>query len=214
MSAISAIAGSIVMALMVQGPANLQLSEIAKVPPPNVIPKGTVFLIQLTAKLSTKTLKEGDGVYGITAHPITVNNEIVVPVGSWVSGKITQVQRPGKVKGKAGLALSFQTLILTSGSTIPLYASLKGSSEATTPAKATRRRVQRGDDAITVAEDGCCTCCDRRACEWTERSTRWSGAGAAVDWQTVLLTPGKDIVLTAARLWKSFSIVLSSRRSK
>jgi hypothetical protein len=38
MSAISAIAGSIVLALMVQGPANLQLSEIAKIPPPNVIP--------------------------------------------------------------------------------------------------------------------------------------------------------------------------------
>ena len=101
MSAIAAIASTLVMALLVQGPANLQLSEVVAVPPANVIPKGTVIPIQLIAKLNTKTLKEGDGVYGMTVFPITVNNEIVIPVGSNIKGKVTQVERPGKIKGKA-----------------------------------------------------------------------------------------------------------------
>jgi len=196
MSAISAIAGSIVLALLVQGPANLQLTELAKIPPANVIPKGTVILIQLTAKLSTKTLKEGDGVYGITAHPISVNNEIVVPVGSWVSGKITQVQRPGKVKGKAGLALSFQTLILTSGSTIPLYASLKGSSEATTSGEGKLEGESSvGDDAVTVAKTVAVPAVIGGVVSGQHGARVGVGAGAAVGLATVLMTRGKDIVL-------------------
>jgi len=196
MSAISAIAGSILLALLAQGPANLQLTELTKIPPANVIPKGTVILIQLTAKLSTKTLKEGDGVYGITAHPIAVNNEIVVPVGSWVSGKITQVQRPGKVKGKAGLALSFQTLILTSGSTIPLYASLKGSSEATTSGEGKLEGESSvGDDAVTVAKTVAVPAVIGGVVSGQHGARVGVGAGAGVGLATVLLTRGKDIVL-------------------
>jgi type IV secretion system protein VirB10 len=196
MSAISAIAGSIVLALMVQGPANLQLSEIAKIPPPNVIPKGTVIPIQLIAKLSTKTLKEGDGVYGMTIFPITVNNEIVIPIGSSVGGKVTQVTRPGKVKGKAGLALSYQTLILPSGSTIPLYASLAGSSEATTSAEGKLEgESSKGDDVGTIAKTTAVPAVIGGVVNGQRGARVGAGAGVGVGLATVLLTRGKDIVL-------------------
>jgi len=196
MSALSSIAGSIVLALMVQGPANLQLSEIAKVPPPNVIPKGTIIAVQLVAKLSTKTLKEGDGVYAMTIFPITVNNEIVIPVGSNVGGKVTQVQRPGKVKGKAGLALSFQTLILPSGSTIPLYASLRGSSETTTSAEGKLEgESSKGEDAGTIAKTTAVPAVIGGVVNGQHSARVGAGAGAGVGLATVLLTRGKDIVL-------------------
>jgi len=196
MSALSALAGSIVMALMVQGPVNLQLSEIAKLPPPNVIPKGTVIPIQLLTKISTKTLKEGDGVYGMTVYPITVNNEIIIPVGSWVNGKITQVQRPGKIKGKAGLALSFQTLVLPSGSTIPLYASLAGSSDAVRTAEGKLEGDSSvGEDATTIAKTTAVPAVIGGVVNGQRGARVGAGAGAGVGLATVLLTRGKDIVL-------------------
>src|SRR5689334_5649704 len=108
--------GIFIIALLLQGapqgPRNLQLSEDAVVKPPVVVPAGTVIPIALTNRLSSKTAKDGDGIYGRTTFPVTVDNKIVIPEGSHVRGKITQVQRPGRVKGKAALALSFQTLIL------------------------------------------------------------------------------------------------------
>ena len=196
MSAISALAGSIVLALMIQGPANLQLSEIAIVPPSNVIPKGTVIPIQLLTKISTKTLKEGDGVYGMTVFPITVNNEIIIPVGSNIRGKVTQVQRPGKMKGKAGLALSFQTLILPSGSTIPLYASLAGSSEAVTTAEGKLQGDSSvGEDATTVAKTTAVPAVIGGVVNGQHSARVGAAAGAGVGLATVLLTRGKDIVL-------------------
>ena len=196
MSAISALAGSIVLAVMVQGPANLQLSEIAIVPRPNVIPKGTVIPIQLLTKISTKTLKEGDGVYGMTVFPVTINNEIIIPVGSNIRGKVTQVQRPGKMKGKAGLALSFQTLILPSGSTIPLFASLAGSSEAVTTAEGKLQGDSSvGEDATTIAKTTAVPAVIGGVVNGQHSARVGAAAGAGVGLATVLLTRGKDIVL-------------------
>ena len=43
---------------------------------------------------------EGDRVYLETVFPILVNGRIVVPVGSWVAGTVTQIKKPGRVKRK------------------------------------------------------------------------------------------------------------------
>jgi hypothetical protein len=125
-----------------------------------------------------------------------VNNEIIIPVGSYVGGKITQVQRPGKVKGKAGLALSFQTLILPSGSTIPLYASLAGSSEA----KKTEEGKLEGDssvgeDAATIAKTTAVPAGIGGIVNGAHGARVGVGVGASAGLATVLLTRGKDIVL-------------------
>ena len=54
---------------------------------PRVVPKGTVIPVELLNRLSTKNLKEGDNVYAQTIFPITVNNQIVIPVGTHVPGQ-------------------------------------------------------------------------------------------------------------------------------
>ena len=84
--------GSVAMALVLQGPANLQLSPDAKVASPLAVAKGTTIPVQLLSRISTKTIKEGDNVYTQTIFPITVNNQIVIPVGSSIRGKITKVE--------------------------------------------------------------------------------------------------------------------------
>src|SRR5690349_16378656 len=77
-----------------------------------VIPAGTVIPVNLTSRISTKHAKDGDGVYAQTAVPITVNDQVVIPQGSFVRGKISHVEQPGRISGRAELSLSFQSLIL------------------------------------------------------------------------------------------------------
>src|SRR5689334_22743195 len=116
------ILGAVILGLLVQGPRNLQIDADKELKAALVVPAGTAIPVAMINRLSTKNAKDGDGVYVRTVFPITVNNEVVIPVGSHIRGKITEVQRPGRVKGKAALSLSFQSLILPSGLTIPLYA--------------------------------------------------------------------------------------------
>src|SRR4051794_32594368 len=127
---------SLILALLLQGtgagPKNLQVAEDAKIMPPLIVPAGTTIPVALVNSITTKTAKDGDGVYARTTFPVTVNNKIVIPVGTSIKGKITEVNRAGRVKGKADLTISFQMMILPSGLTIPLYASLGGVGEAGT----------------------------------------------------------------------------------
>lgn len=193
------IIGSFVLALLLQGPANLQVGPDTKVPERSTaaIPKGTRIPVQLLAKLSTKTLKEGDGVYAMTIFPITLNNEIVIPVGSNVQGKVTQVDRPGKVKGKAGLALSFQTIILPSGTNIPLFASLAGSSDAETAGSEGKLKGEssKGADAAKVGTATLGAAGLGRVLGGTRTAGIGAAGGASGGLAAVLLTRGKDLTL-------------------
>src|SRR5436189_6446123 len=100
--------GLILLALLTlqsQGPRDLQIPEGVK-PKILVVEKGPVIPIQLTNKLSTKNIKEGDRISARTYVPITVGNTIVIPVGTDVQGRIRAVDRAGRVKGRASMALS------------------------------------------------------------------------------------------------------------
>jgi type IV secretion system protein VirB10 len=118
--------GTILLVLGIQGPRNLQVDENDRIVPPRIVVAGTSIPVSLTNRISTKNAKDGDGVYATTVFPITVDNQIVVPVGSYVRGRIVEVKRPGRVSGKGELTISFQTLVLPSGITVPIYTSLGG----------------------------------------------------------------------------------------
>src|SRR5712691_7079467 len=140
--------------LQQQGPKALDIDP-AKILPPVVVPAGTVIPVTLTSRVSTKNSKDGDGIYGKTTFPITVNNKIVIPEGSFVRGRITELKRPGRVKGKGEITLNFQTLVLPNGITIPLYTSLRGAGGAgERKGEATvQGDSSKGDDAKTVGTD-------------------------------------------------------------
>src|ERR1051325_2858520 len=133
------------------GPKSLDIDP-SKVQPPVVVPAGTVIPVTLTSRVTTKNAKDGDGIYGKTAFPVTVDNKIVIPEGSYVRGKITAVRRPGRVKGKGELTINFQTLVLPSGMTIPIYTSLGGAGGAgSRKGEATvQGDSSKGEDAKTV----------------------------------------------------------------
>ncbi len=180
-----------------QGPRSLDIDP-GKVLPPVVVPAGTVIPVRLTSGINTKNAHDGDGIYGVTAFPITINNKIVIPEGSHVRGKVSEVKRPGRVKGKAQLTINFQTLVLPSGVTLPIFTSLGGAGgsgerkgEATVEGDSSK-----ADDAKTI---GTTTAQGGLIGVIADRSVAGAAVGgaggAAVGTAAVLLTRGKDLVL-------------------
>jgi hypothetical protein len=76
---------------------------------------GTRVPLSLINSISTKHSQEGDRVYLETAFPVLTNGRIVIPVGSWVAGTVTEVKKPGRVKGRGELYIRFDTLTLPNG---------------------------------------------------------------------------------------------------
>jgi type IV secretion system protein VirB10 len=87
-----------------------------------LVPSGTRIGVILENGISTATAKPGDSVYFRTSFPITINNKVIIPVGSYLRGEITDTKRPGRVKGKGELRLRLNTLVFPNGYTIDLNA--------------------------------------------------------------------------------------------
>src|SRR3954447_13117349 len=102
-----------------------------EVPPPVPVPAYTVEIgtkvpLALINSVSTKHSVEGDRVYLETVFPILVNGKIVIPPGSYVAGTVTQVKRPGRVKGRGELFVRFDSLTLPNGVTRDFRARVGG----------------------------------------------------------------------------------------
>src|SRR4051794_3110114 len=76
---------------------------------------GTHILLNMINSVSTKQTVVGDRIYLETAFPVLADGRIVVPQGSWVTGTIIEVKRPGKVKGRGELQVRFDSLTLPNG---------------------------------------------------------------------------------------------------
>jgi type IV secretion system protein VirB10 len=94
---------------------------------PNVvtIPAGTKIPLSLAQAISTKNAREGDAVYATTAFPFVVDNRVIVPAGSYIQGKISHVERGGRLKGRAEILMHFTSMIYPSGYTVMLPGSVE-----------------------------------------------------------------------------------------
>jgi type IV secretion system protein VirB10 len=95
----------------------LSAQEAAPEPPDFTVQTGTKVPLSLINSISTKHSAEGDRVYLETVFPVLVNGRIVVPVGSYVAGTVTQLKKPGRVKGRGELYVRFDSLTLPNGVT-------------------------------------------------------------------------------------------------
>jgi hypothetical protein len=87
---------------------------------------GTKIPLSLINTISTKHSAAGDRVYLETSFPVLVSGRIVVPVGSYVAGTVTQIKKPGHVKGRGELYIRFDTLTLPNGVTRDFRARIGG----------------------------------------------------------------------------------------
>jgi hypothetical protein len=91
-----------------------------------MIQPGTKVPLSMINSVSTKNASEGDRVYLETVFPILSNGRVVIPPGSYVAGTITEVKRPGRVKGRGELYLRFDSLTLPNGVTRDFRARVGG----------------------------------------------------------------------------------------
>src|SRR6266446_1202040 len=89
------------------------------------IPAGTKVPLVLKQALSTKNARDGDPVYAQTTFPVVMNDRVVIPAGTYVQGKISNVKRAGRLKGRAEVLMHFTTLIYPSGYTVMLPGALE-----------------------------------------------------------------------------------------
>jgi hypothetical protein len=122
-----------------------------------IVPVDTTIPVELRNTISTRTASAGDSIYCDTIYPVTVGNRIVIPVGSYVKGSVTQVVRPGRVKGRGQLGLRFDSVTLPNGTTLPLRATLSGyGGNGREGFKKSESKIEgessKGHDAGTVAQ--------------------------------------------------------------
>jgi hypothetical protein len=86
------------------------------------VPAGTRVAVVLENGISTRSAKVGDSLYFRTSFPITQNNRIVVPVGSYLRGELLETKRPGRIKGRGEFRMRLNTLIFPNGYTVDLNA--------------------------------------------------------------------------------------------
>jgi len=162
------------------------------------VPAGTQVLLHLRSPIDTKTAKVGDGVYCQTSFPITQNNVAVIPAGTYVKGKIAQVKRAGKIKGRAEILFNFTTMIFPNGYTIDLPGALEnapGSRNSTVADKegTVKADSQKGKDAGTVAKTGATGAVIGAVASGGKGAGIGGLAGAAVGLGQVLFTRGQDV---------------------
>ena len=83
-----------------------------------VVPAGTRLPLVLHNSVTTRNAQAGDPIYLETVFPIVQEDRIVIPVGSYVQGEITEAKRPGKGKGGGEVRIRLTTMILPNGYTV------------------------------------------------------------------------------------------------
>ncbi len=180
-------------------------TDAAAKPDDFVVTIGTRVPLSMINSISTKTAQDGDRVYLETVFPILVNSHVVIPPGSYVTGTVTEVKRPGRVKGRGELYVRFDALTLPNGVTRDFRArvgSLDGRASETLD-KSEGKIKGEGDkagDIKTVGEaTGVAASIGGLAGAAAGHPGMGAGigaaAGAAAGLMYVLLTRGPDAVL-------------------
>jgi type IV secretion system protein VirB10 len=164
-----------------------------------VVPAGTRFGVHLENGISTRNAKPGDSVYLRTSFPITQNNRIVIPVGSYLRGSLLDTKRPGKIKGKGEFRIRLDTLILPNGYTVNLNAAPRqadsGGKETMDEEGKVTGPSAKGKDATTIAETTAAGAGIGAIAGRAKGLGIGAGVGAAAGLAAVLLTRGPDAEL-------------------
>jgi opacity protein-like surface antigen len=90
------------------------------------VPAGTRLAVRLLQSLASDNVKEGDPVQGVLISPATINNTILIPQGSQLSGTITTVHGVGwAVRHEtAAVTLEFTAVTLPGGEALPIHTQL------------------------------------------------------------------------------------------
>lgn len=98
----------------------------APISPAFTVAAGTHIPLGMINSVSTKHSSPGDRIYLETVFPIVIDKHIVIPPGSYVTGTVTDVKRPGRMRGRGELYVRFDTITLPNGVTRDFRSRLGG----------------------------------------------------------------------------------------
>ncbi|HYM12994.1 MAG TPA: hypothetical protein VEU62_19805 [Bryobacterales bacterium] len=171
-----------------------------------VVKAGTRIPLALINSVSTKHAAPGDHVYLESVFPIVVDAKIVIPPGTYISGTVTQVKRPGRVKGRGELYIRFDSMILPNGVTRDFRSRVGGidgraSEDLDRKEGKITSEGNKGGDVRTVAEVGAAgatigAIAGSSAGHSGLGAGAGAAAGAAAGLAAVLLSRGPDAMLS------------------
>ncbi|HYG98946.1 MAG TPA: hypothetical protein VD837_07430 [Terriglobales bacterium] len=169
-------------------------------PGKRVIPAGTRIPMQLKNAVSTKSARVGDRVYAETTFPVALDNRILIPVGTYVQGRISSLQRAGRVKGRAEVLFHFTMMVFPSGYTVSLPGSVERAdsekSQVSDPEGTIRHEGEKGKDAAEVGKSAAQgAAIGAIATRGARGAGIGGGIGAATGLAIGLLSRGGDVTL-------------------
>ena len=163
------------------------------------IPAGTRVAVVLENGISTRGAKAGDSVYFHTSFPITQNNHIIIPVGSYLRGELIESKRPGRVKGRGEFRMRLDTLIFPNGYTVDLNATPRTADSGGKETMDSEGKVVgaggKGEDVKTVAETTAAGAGIGAIADGPKGLGIGAGIGAVAGLGAILLTRGPEAEL-------------------
>ena len=181
-------------------PQEQEKGKALQAEPELVVPAGTSLPIVLTVFLNSRSSQPGDSFYAETIYPIWVQQRQVMPRGSIIKGTVTQVERPGRVKGRGRIAFRFESVLLPNGVNRDLVAELQGI-HGPGVEKIDRRTEtvemdgSKGRDTAEVAAPAGQGAIIGAIAGAGKGALIGAAAGGAVGLATVLLSRGQELVL-------------------
>ena len=163
-----------------------------------LVPSGTRVGVVLESGISTATAKPGDSVYFRTSFPITINNKVVIPVGSYLRGEVTETKRPGRIKGKGEFRIRLNTLVFPNGYTVDMNAaprSAEGGQVKTDEEGKMTGPGGGGKDATTIATTTAAGAGIGAIADGAKGAGIGAGIGGAAGLAAVLLSRGPEAQL-------------------
>ena len=85
-----------------------------------VIATDSVLGLQMDTSLTSERAQVEDLVVAHVTRDVRVGDRVVIPAGSKANGEVTMVDRGGKLKEKARLAVRFTSVVLADGTRVPI----------------------------------------------------------------------------------------------
>jgi hypothetical protein len=171
-------------------PVSLAASEI-------ILPVGTRITMQLNDHLSTRTNSEGDSFTAVVTNPVYLEDRMVIPKGSVVTGSVSRIQRPGRIKGKAVMNLLFQSIHIPGRGQAAIVATLVSVDSEGNSGLHSEGSVEgagsTGSDIAKVLIPGLAGAGIGAAKGGGKGAGIGAGVGAAIGLSGVFLSRGKDL---------------------
>ena len=171
-----------------QPPANVPppaYPPAGPIPSKLTIPAGKFLTVRVNQPLSSDHNQVGDFFSATLVEPVVIDGIVVAQQGQLLNGRVTQVDKGGRVSGVSKLGIQLTELTTVDGQQIPIQTQLVNRNARTT----------NGRDAAAVATTTGVGAAVGAAADWGRGAAIGAGAGLIVGVAGVLLTRGAPAVI-------------------